>query len=147
MDERYALFANAIVEQAVADYREALRGREVNHTPPNRVLQEVTDFFHSDWYAILTSVDPDRLLKTLYEEFKQGEKLLEAGEKVYKGTPFGEFVKFTCPNCGKHRAKFRIHDQYVMGGNTVYFKKAKCTKCRISEFRQIKEEEANGFKD
>ena len=45
--------ANAIVAQAAHDY-------ELTFTPNNKSIdkEEVITFFRSDWYKLLTSVDP-----------------------------------------------------------------------------------------
>ena len=51
--------ANAVVLQAVEDYRmwEDPRGRE-----------EIEDFFRSDWFKVLTRLDPEALIAELRKE-------------------------------------------------------------------------------
>jgi len=62
--------ANAIILQAVEDYREA-RMRLHNKPSlrkPRSVISEVEQFFHSDWFTWLTSLDGEMLLERLKEE-------------------------------------------------------------------------------
>ncbi len=56
--------ANAIILQAANDYLASpeKRKREYVH------LDEVINFFHSDWFGILTQVNPDYLLEQLDKE-------------------------------------------------------------------------------
>ena len=70
MNDPYERLANAIILQAVKDYRNALK-RLKKH--PNREIdlymkQEVEQFFRSDWYSCLTTVDPEMLIRKLNEE-------------------------------------------------------------------------------
>ena len=58
----YQELANAIILQAVKDYR---------MTDDERELQEIERFFRSDWFGVLTSVDPDLLISKLRKEKKQ----------------------------------------------------------------------------
>ena len=56
--------ANGIVEQAVKDYRAALKTlrRHPDSKAAMATAMEVERFFHSDWYGQLTTIDPDYLL-------------------------------------------------------------------------------------
>lgn len=66
----YEKLANAIILQAVKDYRTALKCLDRN--PSNRSAQsdkaEVERFFRSQWYSALTSVDGEMLIRSLQEE-------------------------------------------------------------------------------
>ncbi len=66
----YEALANAIVLQAVNDYRDALR--KVKKNPNNRdALDEalqIERFFKSGWYQVLTSVDGEYLINRLRKE-------------------------------------------------------------------------------
>ena len=66
----YENLANAIVRQAAEDYMYALR--RLKHDPKNysaqRSVWEQEKFFHSEWYSMLTSADPDYLIRRLREE-------------------------------------------------------------------------------
>lgn len=70
MNEPYERLANAIILQAVKDYRNALK-RLNKH--PNRDIdlymkKEVEQFFRSSWYSCLTTLDPEMLIRKLNEE-------------------------------------------------------------------------------
>ena len=66
----YESLANAIIMQAVKDYREALR--KLSRGRGNRAAEAVRDeclrFFRSGWFSVLTSVDPEYLIRKLDEE-------------------------------------------------------------------------------
>ncbi|HQK34832.1 MAG TPA: hypothetical protein PK074_08915 [Spirochaetales bacterium] len=70
MCEPYEMLANAIVLQAVEDYRRALRKLKSNpdYSPAIYTKREVERFFRSRWYAELTSVDPAILIRELKKE-------------------------------------------------------------------------------
>jgi hypothetical protein len=73
-EDGYRLLANAIVLQAAVDYRRILR-RLVRH-PNNHIIlsekQALERFFRSEWYDLLTNVDPELLLARLNEEVAKG---------------------------------------------------------------------------
>ena len=66
----YENLANAIILQAVKDYRVALKCLKVN--PKNKSAladkDEVERFFRSDWFSALTSVDGEMLIRSLTME-------------------------------------------------------------------------------
>jgi hypothetical protein len=66
----YENLANAIILQAVRDYRTALKCLKAN--PRNKTAladkDEVERFFRSDWFSVLTSVDGEMLIRSLQEE-------------------------------------------------------------------------------
>ncbi|MBE5874495.1 MAG: hypothetical protein E7287_08825 [Lachnospiraceae bacterium] len=69
----YEKLANAIVLQAVSDYRAALK--KVKKNPKNRdaidgVLQ-IEKFFRSEWYQVLTSVDGEYLIDRFGKEVSE----------------------------------------------------------------------------
>lgn len=68
--ESYEDLANAIVLQAVADYRRAMRklNKNPDYGPALYTKREVERFFRSCWYAEITSVDPTLLLSELKQE-------------------------------------------------------------------------------
>ena len=55
----YEELANAIILQAVKDYR---------LTDDERELQEIERFFRSGWFGVLSKVDPEYLIKKLRKE-------------------------------------------------------------------------------
>lgn len=70
MNDLYERLANAIILQAVKDYRNVLKRLKEY---PNRGIdlymkQEVERFFRSGWYSCLTTVDPEILIRKLNEE-------------------------------------------------------------------------------
>lgn len=70
MDEAYSRLANAIVLQAVKDWRAARR--KIKRKPQNESarieLESCERFFRSDWFTGLTDVDGEILIRKLYEE-------------------------------------------------------------------------------
>ena len=65
----YEELANAIVLQAVRDYREAVKKLSRGK---NRDAQDTKDeclrFFRSKWFSLLTDLDPEFLIRRLDEE-------------------------------------------------------------------------------
>lgn len=57
----YQELANAIVLQAVKDYR---------MTDDEQELKEIERFFRSNWFGVLTKVDPNLLIANLRKEKK-----------------------------------------------------------------------------
>lgn len=70
MTDSYENLANAIILQAVKDYRVTLK--RLKRNPRNKDAQiaadEVERFFRSDWYRELTSVDGEMLITKLRKE-------------------------------------------------------------------------------
>ena len=66
----YTDLANAIIIQAVKDYRNALKTlkRYPRYEPAKAVVAEVEEFFRSEWYRTLTSVDADMLITKIRRE-------------------------------------------------------------------------------
>jgi hypothetical protein len=66
----YENLANAIILQAVKDYRVALKCLKVN--PRNKTAladkEEIERFFRSGWFSVLTSVDGEMLIRSLQME-------------------------------------------------------------------------------
>lgn len=91
----YENLANAIILQAVKDYKKALHHLENN--PKNRdALHEkarLERFFRSQWYGVLTELDPERLMAGVKERVrheaiesrkKKAEKLRRKAEREMK---------------------------------------------------------------
>ena len=76
-EDPYERLANAIVLQAVADYRGALK--KIKAHPKNREAiseaLEIEKFFRSGWYSILTDVDGEYLIRRLQDEIRQSESI------------------------------------------------------------------------
>ena len=60
---------NGIIVQACKDYRSALAGNNVNGRKPQWVIEECESFFLSDWFSILTKVDPHYIMREIRKEF------------------------------------------------------------------------------
>jgi hypothetical protein len=73
MEENYKAYenlANAIVKQAARDYMTALKRLKKNpyDRKKRKEVRELEEFFHSDWYELLTDVDPHYLIRKLREK-------------------------------------------------------------------------------
>jgi hypothetical protein len=72
MNGPYENLANAVILQAVHDYRTALKALRMN--PQNKAAKsdkdEIERFFRSQWYQALTTVDGEMLIRKLNEEVK-----------------------------------------------------------------------------
>lgn len=68
--ENYENLANAIVLQAVRDYRTALKSLKLNPSNKSAKIEKenIERFFRSDWYQVLTSVDGESLSRALRKE-------------------------------------------------------------------------------
>lgn len=66
----YEELANAIVIQAVVDYRIATKRLEKHPLDKmqKHTQREVLRFLRSDWFGILTTLDPEVLLEKLTKE-------------------------------------------------------------------------------
>ncbi len=73
MEECYSKLANAVIIQAVKDYRAAYR--RLMKVPENKeALHEVSrleKFFRSTWYGTLTDIDGKLLIKKIQEMERQ----------------------------------------------------------------------------
>ena len=76
-EDPYERLANAIVLQAVSEYRVALK--KIKAHPKNREAiseaLEIEKFFRSGWYSILTDVDGEYLIRRLQDEIRQSESI------------------------------------------------------------------------
>ena len=70
MIDTYEKLANAIVIQAAKDYRFALK--RLAKYPRNQsdlyTKKEIESFYRSEYFTMLTSVDPEILIRKLQEE-------------------------------------------------------------------------------
>lgn len=66
----YEVLFNAVIMQAVRDYRDARRRlkRKPDDREASASMQEVTRFFHSDYFSLLTRLDGPSILQRLMEE-------------------------------------------------------------------------------
>ena len=72
-EDPYERLANAIILQAVTDYRVALK--RIKRSPKVRgTIDEamgVESFFRSGWYSQLTAVDGEYLIRRLQDEVRE----------------------------------------------------------------------------
>ena len=72
-EDPYERLANAIILQAVTDYRAALK--RIKRKPEDReTIDEamgVESFFRSGWYSQLTAVDGEYLIRRLQNEVRE----------------------------------------------------------------------------
>ena len=70
MNDVYERLANAIILQAVKDYLDSSKRlkKYPNKDTDLFTIQEVEQFFRSDWYSTLTTIDPEILIRKLKEE-------------------------------------------------------------------------------
>ena len=72
-EDPYERLANAIILQAVTDYRVALK--RIKRSPKDReTIDEamgVESFFRSGWYSQLTAVDGECLIRRLQNEVRE----------------------------------------------------------------------------
>lgn len=69
MEDNYKVLANAIILQAVTDYRKALRGHTIEKVSPKVMVKRLEKFFRSDWYRMLTAIDGETIIIRLKEEY------------------------------------------------------------------------------
>ena len=69
-DINFQRLADEIIIRAVKDYRKALR--TLKYHPENdtacRSKREVEKFFNSQWFGVLTEIDPEVLISRLRKE-------------------------------------------------------------------------------
>ena len=72
-EDPYERLANAIILQAVTDYRSVLK--KIRRNPKNKDSVDealrIERFFRSDWYSQLNSVDGEYLIRRLRDEVKR----------------------------------------------------------------------------
>lgn len=75
IEDPYERLANAIILNAVADYRAALK--KIKRNPKSKAAideaLQLEKFFGSSWYQQLTSVDGKFLIRKLQDEIRQSE--------------------------------------------------------------------------
>ena len=64
----YHELIEAIIKQAVKDYRCALRGKGYEQKSAKRCVAELEHFFRSTYFEMMTGVDGDNLISLLRKE-------------------------------------------------------------------------------
>ena len=70
MESCWEDLANAIILQAVEDYRKARKvlKKYPDNREANDMIRDTESFFRSDWFGVLTEIDGEYLLRKLKEE-------------------------------------------------------------------------------
>ncbi len=70
MDKTYRALADAIILQAVKDYRKALKklSKFPDHDGAIAEKDSCERFFRSNWYGVLTTIDGEMLISKLQKE-------------------------------------------------------------------------------
>ena len=76
MEENYQALIDAIIMQAVKDYRKAQERlkRHPGNAGAQNVIKDVERFFLSDWFVELTDLDGRTLMEQLRKEADSGEE-------------------------------------------------------------------------
>ena len=67
-NKQYHELYNAIILQAVNDYRKALGGVGYDSKPPEYVIMECENFFRSQYFSLLTKVPGEHLIERIRKE-------------------------------------------------------------------------------
>lgn len=80
----YENLANAIVVQAIQDYKSAKKvlRKNPNHIMAKRTVSDVERFFRSDWYRVLTGVDASWLMERIENTLDSNRKINAKGRTV-----------------------------------------------------------------
>lgn len=73
-DTPYENLANAIILQAVKDFRKCIKAVKRNARNKEQAImemREIVDFIKSPWFRALTNLDPQVLLEKLEEEVSE----------------------------------------------------------------------------
>lgn len=73
-DNPYANLANAIILQAVKDFRKCIKVVKRNSRNKEQAIREmrkIVEFIKSPWFRVLTNLDPQVLLEKLEEEVNE----------------------------------------------------------------------------
>lgn len=74
IDLAYENLANAIILQAVKDFRrdiKVVKGNGRNKERAIMEMREIVEFIKSPWFRVLTNLEPQILLKKLQEEINE----------------------------------------------------------------------------
>lgn len=74
-EDPYEALGNAIILQAVKDYRVALK--RIKHNPKNRIAIDealtIEKFFRGPLFGVITNVNPEFLIGKLQDEIRQSK--------------------------------------------------------------------------
>ena len=131
--------AHGIVVQACEDYRDVLRGNCKN---PGEMLQDLMQFFKSEYYTLMTKVDYHYLLEKLDADWEEGKILIEAGSDV-DCPKLRKHYEFDCPLCGGRAETYVIRHRTPRrknGSQTLTYRKVFVCECHRPEQILLKQE-------
>ena len=74
-EDPYEALGNAIILQAVKDYRAAVK--KIKHNPKSRTAIDealtIEKFFRGPLFGVITNVDPEFLIRKLQDEIRQSK--------------------------------------------------------------------------
>ena len=74
VDDQWQQLADAVIEKAVFDYRNALRGHGYNKRSAAYARKECEAFFRSEWYVNLSGTDGELIIEKLKREYENERK-------------------------------------------------------------------------
>lgn len=80
-NKNYQELANAIVIQAVKDYKRSLNG---NRPYDRRMVIECESFFRSGWFSLLTKLDGKMLMQKIKQEVLNASRTRSKHTKTYR---------------------------------------------------------------
>ena len=78
LQENWENLANAIIINAVEDYQSAYKRllRNPKSEFRRKEVEKLEEFFRGSWYAALTDLDPDYLIRRMQEEIQNDRMVL-----------------------------------------------------------------------
>ena len=78
LQENWEDLANAIIISAVEDYQSAYKRllRNPESEFRKKEVEKLEEFFHGRWYATLTDLDPNYLIRKIQEEIENDRMVL-----------------------------------------------------------------------
>lgn len=86
IEENYQDLANAIIIQAVNDYIRVLKHGSGIRVGPSRILvtkEELDNFFYGNWFMMLTTMDPNVIVKGIESHVAHGGGLRKGWTHKY----------------------------------------------------------------
>ena len=70
MSANYNILVNAIIVQAVDDYRRCQKKlkKKPEDVKARHEIDKIEEFFRSEWFEFLSDIDPEKIIKRLKEE-------------------------------------------------------------------------------
>lgn len=136
--EPYQNLANAIVAQAAHDYAQAIVDEDKG------AIYTYIQFFASDWYKILTTAQPEAMLKQIKTSADEFRELAKEALSGIKGAVTKPKEIFKCPLCGASvRTRHVTATIHQYKGSTVitHYNQVRCLWCELKSRREVYTEE------